>query len=76
MRRLQSSFIKSFNKLIAALYFSYEGLLHILSTYQARLLRQNIVSKFDNEIREVGHTFNGIDIELKVHTPNMLCLSR
>lgn len=76
MKRLLGIFIKIFSKLIATLYFSYESFLHMLSTHQARLLRQNIVFKFDNEIRKVRHSFNGSDISLKIHTPNMLCLSR
>ena len=76
MKRLLGKILNILNKLIAALYFFYESLIHRLSTYQARLLRQNIVSNFDNEIRKVHHSFKGSDIELKVHTPNMLCLSR
>lgn len=76
MKFILTMILKALNLLFVKSYFIYEKFIHTLSTYQARLLRQKLVSKFDNEIREIRHSHDRCDIKLLVHTPNMLCLSR
>ena len=76
---IKNSFKKIFqtlNNIVVAFYFNYERLIMLLSTYQAGLLRERLVAKIDNEVKIIKYDSKNRSVEIKVHTPNILCLSR
>ncbi len=62
--------------LLIKLIFIYEEIINLILPRIAGILRQDIISKIDNDFETIKHLTNDNLIQFKVYTPNQLCKFR